>query len=98
MRVVVPESRIGVLISEGGVGPCKRADIVGPGGFVMPLCPYNSDELKQLHRVLEQLIAESQERALNVLVDDIIERMFDIADQGERDPAKLREAVLKRAA
>jgi hypothetical protein len=48
--------------------------------------------------VLEQLIAESQERALNVLVDDIIERMFDIADQGERDPAKLREAVLKRAA
>jgi hypothetical protein len=31
-------------------------------------------------------------------VDDIIERVFDLADHGERDPEKLRETVLKHAA
>jgi hypothetical protein len=64
----------------------------------MTLCPYNSDELKQLHRVLEGIILEAQQRHLSLAVEDIIERVFDLADHGERDPEKLRETVLKRAA
>ena len=67
-------------------------------GPPMTLYPYNSDELKQLHRVLEGIIREAQQRNLTLAVDDIIERVFDLADHGERDPEKLRETVLKRAA
>jgi hypothetical protein len=55
---------------------------------------YHSDELKQLRGVLDSIIAEAKERGLDLPVDDIIERMFDLADEGERDPDKLRAAVL----
>ena len=64
----------------------------------MTLCPYNSDELKQLHHVLEGIICEAQQLKLTLAVDDIIERVFDLADHGERDPQKLRDSVLKLAA
>lgn len=64
----------------------------------MTLCPYSSDELKDLHRLLKSIIDEAQQQSLNIPVDDIIENLFDLADQGERDPDKLREAVLKSAA
>jgi hypothetical protein len=55
---------------------------------------YHSDELKQLRSVLDSIIAEAKERGLDLPVEDIIERMFDLADEGERDPEKLRAAVL----
>ncbi len=64
----------------------------------MTLCPYSSDELKELHWLLKSIIDEAQQKSLNIPVDDIIENLFDLADQGERDPEKLREAVLKTAA
>ena len=54
---------------------------------------YHSDELKQLRSVLDSIIAEAKERGLDLPVQDIIERMFDLADEGERDPEKLRAAV-----
>jgi len=60
----------------------------------MESCVYHSDELKQLRGVLDSIIAEAKERGLDLPVDDIIERMFDLADEGERDPEKLRAAVL----
>jgi hypothetical protein len=63
----------------------------------MTLCPYSSDELKQLHRILDQIVEEMRDAHPGIDIDDIIERMFDAADQGERDPAKLRAAVLQRA-
>jgi hypothetical protein len=59
---------------------------------------YDSKELKALHRVLDEIIREAKHRAPDLDVDEIIERMFDLADRGERDPEKLREAVLKDAA
>ena len=55
---------------------------------------YHSDELKQLRSILDSIIAEAKERGLDLPVEDIIERMFDLADEGERDPEKLRAAVL----
>ena len=64
----------------------------------MTLCPYSSDELHDIHRVLEEIIAEAKQSSPNMDVDDIIERLFDRADQGERDPNKLRAAVFGRAA
>ena len=71
---------------------------MGPGGLQMTLCPYSSDELHVIHRVLEEIIAEAKQSSPNMDVDDIIERLFDRADQGERDPNKLRAAVFGRAA
>lgn len=79
---------------SGCRGECEQQ----ASGSTMTLCPYNSDELKQLHRVLEGIIREAQQRNLTLAVDDIIERVFDLADHGERDPEKLRETVLKLAA
>ena len=67
-------------------------------GTTMTLCPYSSDELKDLHRLLKSIIDEAQQQSLNIPVDDIIENLFDLADRGERDPDKLREAILKKAA
>ena len=55
---------------------------------------YHSDELKQLRSILDSIIAEAKERGLDLPVEDIIERMFDLADEGERDTEKLRAAVL----
>jgi hypothetical protein len=66
--------------------------------MTMTLCPYSSDELKDLHRLLKSIIDEAQQQSLNIPVDDIIENLFDLADRGERDPEKLREAILKTAA
>ncbi len=59
---------------------------------------YDSNELNRLHKVLEGIIAEAQRLNLPLPADDIIERMYDLCDEGERDPEKLREAILKDAA
>jgi hypothetical protein len=64
----------------------------------MTLCAYSSDELHEIHRVLEEIIAEAEQSSPNMDVDDIIERLFDLADHGERDPSKLRAAVFGQAA
>jgi hypothetical protein len=64
----------------------------------MTLCHYSSDELDELRRLLKTIIDEAHQRSLNLADDDIIERLFDLADQGERDPARLREAILRAAA
>ena len=62
------------------------------------LCPYSSDELKELRRILDDIISEARRRPVSMHVDDIVEKVFDLADHGERDPRKLRDAVLKNAA
>jgi hypothetical protein len=69
--------------------------MTGPGGLEMTLCPYNSDELHDIHSMLENLIDEAKLLVPNMDVDDIIERLFDLADHGERDPTRLRAAVLR---
>ncbi len=64
----------------------------------MTLCHYSLDELYELRRLLKTIIDEAHQRSLNLPDEDIIERLFDLADQGERDPARLREAILREAA
>ena len=41
-------------------------------GLKMTLCPYSSDELHVIHRVLEEIIAEAKQSSPNMDVDDII--------------------------
>lgn len=64
----------------------------------MALCPYSADELKDVQRILDEIIAESKQSLPGVDAEEIIERLFDLADHGERDPEKLRAAVLRLAA
>ncbi|MFT3732767.1 MAG: hypothetical protein QM780_15320 [Hyphomicrobium sp.] len=64
----------------------------------MTLCHYSSEELDELQHLLDSIIAEAHQRSLNISDEDIIEKLFDLADQGERDPGRLREAILNKAA
>ncbi len=64
----------------------------------MALCPYSADELVEVQRILDQIIAEARASSQAPDVEEIIERLFDLADHGERDPEKLRAAILRRAA
>ena len=56
---------------------------------------YNSDELKTFNRVLDGAIAEVAERSLEVSVGELVKRLFACADLGERDPNKLRTAMMR---
>ncbi len=47
---------------------------------------------------MDEIIAEARLSSPNIDVDDIIERMFDLAEHGERDRGKLRIAALRIAA
>jgi hypothetical protein len=64
----------------------------------MALCSYSADELLDVQRVLEEIIAEAQQSSPSLDPEEIIERLFDLADHGERDPEKLRAAVLRKKA
>jgi hypothetical protein len=64
----------------------------------MALCPYSADELVDIQRVLDEIIAEAKQLSPGIDAEEIIERLFDLADHGERDPNKLRAAVLRLAA
>lgn len=55
---------------------------------------YSSDELKSFHRVLKAAMAEAGARHMDFPISDMITRLFEAADNGERDPAKLRSAIL----
>jgi flavin reductase (DIM6/NTAB) family NADH-FMN oxidoreductase RutF len=64
----------------------------------MTLCHYSSEELDELQRLLKSIIDEAHEMSLNIADEDIIEKLYDLADRGERDANKLRQAILSKAA
>lgn len=64
----------------------------------MRLDGYSSDELKSFHRVLQAAITEIGARRADCPISDMIARLFEAADKGERDPGKLRSAILAVAA
>jgi hypothetical protein len=55
---------------------------------------YNSEELQSFYRVLDRMVTEVAERDLQLPVCVMIQRLFEEADQGERDPERLRLAIL----
>jgi hypothetical protein len=79
-------------------GGRELGTVFGGKRTTMTLCHYSSEELDELQRLIDSIIAEAQQKSLNIPVEDIIERVFDLADRGERDPLKLREAGLANAA
>lgn len=54
---------------------------------------YSSDELKSLVRILNDILAQARASRPDLATDDVVERVFSLADRGERDPQKLRQAV-----
>ena len=58
---------------------------------------YYFDELKLLYRVLDAAVQEAQERCLALPVSEMSRRLFAAADLGERDPEKLKKAILEGA-
>lgn len=54
---------------------------------------YSSDELKSLVRILNDILAQARTSRPDLARDDVVERVFSLADRGERDPHKLRQAV-----
>ena len=66
-------------------------------GMTMKVDGYSSDELKSFHRILHAAMAEIGARRTDFPISDMIARLFEAADNGERDPAKLRSAILAGA-
>jgi hypothetical protein len=60
----------------------------------MTIDAYESEELKSFYRVLEAAIAEAKARSLNLPIYEMTNRLFAAAAHGERDPARLKSAVL----
>jgi hypothetical protein len=56
---------------------------------------YSSAELETFYGVLDRVVSEVAERELQLTVFDMIQRLFQLADQGERDPERLRHAILQ---
>lgn len=54
---------------------------------------YSSDELKSLVRILNDILAHARTCRPDLATDDVVERVFSLADRGERDAQKLRQAV-----
>jgi hypothetical protein len=61
----------------------------------MRMYGYTSEELEAFYDVLDRLVTEVADRELQITVYDMIHRLFEVADKGERDPDRLREAVLR---
>jgi hypothetical protein len=64
----------------------------------MQVVSYSSDELKNLARIINEILAEAQERRPELSTDDVVQRVCEFADEGEKDASKLRAAVFARAA
>ena len=55
---------------------------------------YTSDELKLFHRVLDAAMGEAVSRDLRLPLHTMTQRLFDAAITGERDPERLKAAIL----
>ena len=64
----------------------------------MQITCYSSDELKKLARIINEILVETRARCPELTRDEVVQRVCAIADQGERDISKFREAVMANAA
>ena len=55
---------------------------------------YSSAELQLFYGVLDRIVTEVSERQLQLPVYKMIQRLFEAANEGERDPERLRQAIL----
>ncbi len=54
---------------------------------------YSSDELKNLARILNEILVQARKSDPEVSADAIVQRVCALADGGERDIAKLKSAA-----
>ncbi|MBS0233405.1 MAG: hypothetical protein JSR99_07950 [Proteobacteria bacterium] len=59
---------------------------------------YSSDELKNLARILNEILVQARKRDPEMSTDDIVQRVCALADGGERDIRKLESAAFDPAA
>lgn len=59
---------------------------------------YSADELHSFYRVLDRVVCEVAERELQLPVFVMIQRLFRVADRGERGYELLRMAILREYA
>jgi hypothetical protein len=64
----------------------------------MQVIGYSSDELKHLARIISDVIGEAQTRRSELSTDEVVQRVCGLTDHGERDIAKPRNAILRKAA
>ena len=55
---------------------------------------YSSEELRMFYAVLDRAVRCATQHNLSVSIFDMIERLFQAAGRGERDPERLHRAVL----
>jgi hypothetical protein len=56
---------------------------------------YSSDELKSLARILNDILAQAEKCRPDLSKDEIVDRIFSLADNGERDATKFHRAVFE---
>jgi hypothetical protein len=61
----------------------------------MQVMGYSSEELKLFHSVLDRAMSEATAMDIRVPLHTMTKRLFDAASMGERDPIKLRAAILE---
>jgi hypothetical protein len=62
---------------------------------LMRMYGYTLLELEAFYDLLDRIVTEAAERELRLPVYDMIQRLFEAADTGERDDARLRQAILR---
>jgi len=55
---------------------------------------FSSDELRMFYGILDRAVQDATARALPISVHHIIERLFEEAGRGERDPERLRRVAM----
>ncbi len=55
---------------------------------------YSSDDLKNLARILSDILAQARKLDPDISTDDIVQRVCALADRGERNAKRLKNAAL----
>jgi hypothetical protein len=58
---------------------------------------YTAAELAGFYAVLDRAVCEAAERELQISIPAMVQRLFEAADRGERDPDKLASIIMCRA-
>ncbi|SFV26074.1 hypothetical protein [Hyphomicrobium facile] len=57
---------------------------------------YTAAELAGFYAVLDRAVCEAAERDLQISIPTMVQRLFEAADRGERDPMKLASIIIGR--
>ncbi|MBY0559765.1 hypothetical protein [Hyphomicrobium sp.] len=57
---------------------------------------YTAAELAGFYAVLDRAVCEAAEHELQISIPTMVQRLFEAADRGERDPKKLASIIMGR--